>query len=115
MDVKKALVKAGGDYGRALKALKEEGMLIAKKRTAKITRHSSIGYYIHTNQRIAVLVELCCESDLTSISNFFLKFANELAMHIAATKCEYLSKEDVPKKIIEEIGEDMHEDFYQKH
>lgn len=38
MDAKKALVKADGDYDRTLKALKEEGMLIAKKRTAKITR-----------------------------------------------------------------------------
>lgn len=60
-------------------------------------------------------MELCCESDLTSTSGSFLKFANDLAMHIAATKCDYLSKEDVPNRIIEEIGEDKREDFYRKH
>jgi len=115
MDVKNALVKADGDYDNALKTLKEEGMLIAKKRTAKITRHSTIGYYVHSNQRIAVLVELCCESDITSTSSFFMEFANDIAMHIAATNCDYLSKEDIPNELIEEVDEGKLEDFYQKH
>lgn len=107
MDVKHALIKADGNYDKALKALKEEGMLIAKKRTAKITKHSTIGYYIHANQRIAVLVELSCESDITSKSDFFIKFANDIAMHIAAMNCQYISRDDVPEDLIEQMRKNI--------
>lgn len=107
LDAKKALIKANGDYDEALRLLEEEGMEIAKKRTAKITKHSTIGYYIHTKQRIAVLVELACESDTTSTANFFTEFANDIAMHIAAKNCKYISKQDVPEDLIERMCNDF--------
>lgn len=103
MHAKNAYEKADGDYEKALLALQEEGWKIAKNRTAKLTRHSTIGYYVHANQRVGAIVELCCESDLTASADFFNRFANEIAMHIAAKDPKYLSKDDVPKELFCEI------------
>lgn len=115
MQAKNALVKANGNYNIALQALNEEGMKIAKKRTAKITRYSTIGYYIHHNQRIAVLVEVSCESDITSTADFFIEFSNDIARHIAVTNPEYLTKEDIPDEVLETVIQDEHENFYKEH
>jgi elongation factor Ts len=102
MHAKKAYEKADGDYEKALLALQEEGWRIANNRTAKLTRHSTIGYYVHANQRVVAMVELCCETDLTASADFFNRFANEIAMHIAAKGPKYLSKDAVPNELLYE-------------
>lgn len=102
-DAKRALIKADGDYDKALQALKDDGLLIAKKKAAKITKFSTIGYYIHTKRRIAVLVELWCESEIASQTEEFTNLADDIAMHIAAKNPHYISKSDVPKELVEQL------------
>jgi elongation factor Ts len=107
MDAKRALVKAGGNFDKALIALKEEGVLIAKKKAAKITKFSTIGYYIHTNQRVAVLIELACESEVASATDVFRNLANDIAMHIVAMKPSYISYADVPQDFVEQLRDEF--------
>lgn len=103
MVAKDAYVKAGGDYDKALSEVKNMGLIIAEKRRAKITNNSTIGYYAHSKQRIVSIVELCCESKYTASADYFIKFANDIATHIAAAPPKYLSKKEVPKEIIDNI------------
>lgn len=103
LHVKNAYEKAENNYDKALVELQEEGWKIAKNRTAKLTKHSTIGYYIHANQRVGAMVELWCETDLTASAEFFNQFANNIAMHIAATNPKYISKGDVPCENIKEL------------
>jgi len=103
-----------GDLKKALESVKEEGKRIAYQRTAKLTKSSTIGFYVHGNQRIVAMVEISCESDLTASSDFFNEFANRIAMHVAAKKSKYLSRKDVPNEILEAIPSDELNEFYKQ-
>jgi len=81
-----------------LRYLEEDGWRIARNRKAKPVKYSTIGYYIHTNQRMGAMVELCCETDLTASAEFFNRFANEIAMHIAVKNPRFLSSDDIPQE-----------------
>lgn len=95
IQIKKIYDKAGGDIELARKLIREDELRIAKNRTAKLTKYSTIGYYIHTNQRIGSLVELACESDLMAATDEFNEFANQIAMHVAVMNPRYLSLLDL--------------------
>ena len=94
IQIKKAYDKADGNIELARKLIREDEFRIAKNRTAKLTRFSTIGYYIHTNQRIGALVELACESDVTAEMDEFNEFANQIAMHVAVMNPRYLSSRE---------------------
>ena len=113
IQIKKAYDKADGDIELARKLIREDEIRIAKNRTAKITKFSTIGYYIHTNQRIGALVELACESDLTAATDEFNEFANQIAMHVAVMKPRYLSSYEVKED--ENLKEDclLEQQFFQ--
>ncbi len=108
----KVLEESNGELKRALECVKEEGKRIAFQRTAKLTKASTIGYYVHGDQKIVAMVEIACESDLTASADFFNQFANKIAMHIAAAQCTYLNRNEIPKEILNEIPSEDLEDFY---
>ena len=54
------------------------------KRAGREAKEGVIGSYIHSNQKIGVLVELLCETDFVARNEDFKAFAKDLAMHIAA-------------------------------
>lgn len=110
----KVLEAADGDLEKALDCVKEEGRRIAFQRTAKPTKASTIGFYVHGNQKIVAMVEVSCESDLTAASDFFNEFANRIAMHIAANESKYISRKDVPCEILEDIPANKLNEFYKK-
>src|SRR5476649_1663055 len=80
-DAKKALEETGGDFDKALAAMRKKGMTKADKRGEREARAGVIGSYLHDN-RIGVLVEVNCETDFVARNDIFTGLVKDLAMHI---------------------------------
>jgi elongation factor Ts len=100
-DAKQALVEANGDFDKALAAMRKKGLTKAEKRGEREAREGVIGTYNHGG-RIGVLVEVNCETDFVARGEIFAELVKDIAMHIAATNPEFVSKEDVPKELHDE-------------
>ncbi len=98
---KKALEEGNGDLEKAKELLRKWGEQLAGKRGGRETKEGIIEAYVHANKKIAVLVELKCETDFVAKNKDFQNFAHELALHIAATDPQYLKEEDIPQTLIE--------------
>lgn len=105
MDCKEALVQAGGDVGKAAKILREKGIARAQKRAERETNNGYIASYVHPGSRLAVMVELYCETDFVSRNEDFQQFAKNLAMHIAATNPVAISEADMDTELVEKEKE----------
>ena len=95
-DAKKALVEAGGDFDKALEAMRKKGLTKAEKRGEREAREGLIESYVHGN-RIGVIVELNCETDFVARTDNFKSLAHELAMQIAAMRPKWGSQDDIPE------------------
>jgi len=84
MDCKKALEQAGGDADKAVEILRKSGAAKAEKRAGRETKEGLIGHYLHHNGKVAVLVEVTCETDFVARTDDFKALAKTLAEHIAA-------------------------------
>lgn len=96
-DAKAALEEAGGDFDKALAAMRKKGLTKAEKRGEREARAGIVGNYNHDN-RIGVLVEVNCETDFVARNEIFTDFVKDIAMHIAASNPEYVSAEEIPAK-----------------
>ncbi len=101
MDCKKALEEANGDIQKAIELLRKKGAAVASKRADKETAEGVITSYIHPGDKIGVLVELNCETDFVANTEAMKKFAQDIALHIAAMKPLYISPADVDPKFLE--------------
>ena len=101
MDCKKALQEANGDIEKAMHILREKGIATAQKRSGRETKQGYIATYVHTGSKLAVMVEVNCETDFVARNEDFQKFTQNLAMHIAATNPISISEEDIDPKLIE--------------
>jgi elongation factor Ts len=102
MDCKKALEETGGDIDKAVENLRKRGVAKAEKRAGRTTSEGVIGSYVHHNGKIAVLVELNCETDFVARNEEFQQVARYLAEHIAAAAPIAVDKDQVPKEKIEQ-------------
>lgn len=100
-DAKTALVEAGGDFDKALTAMRKKGLTKAEKRGEREARAGIIDSYVHSG-RIGVLVEVNCETDFVARTDDFKVLVHDIALHISATAPEYISSEDVPADVREE-------------
>jgi elongation factor Ts len=94
-DAKKALEESGGDFDKALAAMRKKGLTKAEKRGEREARAGLIGNYNHDG-RIGVLVEVNCETDFVARGEAFVELVKDVAMHIAASAPQYVSADDVP-------------------
>jgi len=101
MDCKKALEACGGDSEKAIAWLREKGLSKAAKKAGRATSEGVIGSYVHSNGKIAVLVEIKCETDFVARGEKFLEFAKNVAMQIAATSPVCVKPEDIPADLLE--------------
>jgi elongation factor Ts len=101
-DAKKALEEVGGDFDKALAAMRKKGLTKAEKRGEREARAGVIGTYNHDG-RIGVLVEVNCETDFVARGELFSDLVKDLTMHIAATAPEYVSQDDIPAEAKEKI------------
>jgi elongation factor Ts len=104
MDAKRALEETGGDIDAAQKLLLERGIADARKRTGRAADQGTIGHYLHHQADrpvIGVIVELASETDFVAKGDEFQQAARDIAMHIAASKPEWVKREDVSEEAIQ--------------
>jgi elongation factor Ts len=101
MDVKKTLDETGGDVEKAAALLRERGIAKAAKKADRAAREGAVGSYVHHNGKVAVLVELNCETDFVARNDGFKELARNLALHIAMAAPQYTRREEVPAEAIE--------------
>ncbi len=100
-DCREALVEAGGDLDAAEVILREKGRAAAKKKAQREATQGAVGTYLHAGGKIAVLVEVNCESDFVARTDEFQRLCHDLAMHVAALDPRYVHREDVPQDVLE--------------
>lgn len=100
MDCKKALEAAEHDMDEAVNILRKKGIAKAEKKSDRDTKEGVVASYIHFNKRMGVLVEVLCETDFVSRTEEFQKFADEIALHIAAIEPKFVSREDLDEEFI---------------
>jgi elongation factor Ts len=100
LDCKKALGESGGDVEKAIDWLRAKGISNAAKKSARQATEGMVVSYIHAGGKIGVLVEVNCETDFVALNDGFRTLCNDIAMHIAASTPEFVSKEDVPADVI---------------
>lgn len=101
MDCKKALVAMDGDIEKAIDELRTKGLAKAAKKAGRVASEGTVLSYIHGAGRIGVLVEVNCETDFVGNTDQFKKLAYDIAMQIAASNPEYVSREQVPADILD--------------
>jgi elongation factor Ts len=97
LDCRAALRDANGDFDRAGDILREKGLAKAAKRAGKEASEGVVELYSHGDGRLAVMVEVNCETDFVGRSAEFRNLAHELALQVAAANPQYLTEEDIPQ------------------
>ena len=101
MDCKRALAESDGDLGKAEAILRTKGIASASKKASRATREGIVASYIHLQGKVGVLVEVNCETDFVAKNENFREFVKDITLHIAAAHPLYVSREEVPVKIID--------------
>lgn len=101
MDCKKALVETKGEMEAAIDFLRKKGLASAQKKSTRIASEGMIGHYIHTGEKLGVLVEVNCETDFAARSDDFRNLVKDIAMHIAAMNPSYVRRDEVPADVLE--------------
>jgi elongation factor Ts len=101
MDCKRALADSGGDLEKAEAALRTKGIASAGKKASRATKEGIVASYIHLQGKVGVLVEVNCETDFVAKNENFRDFVKDITLHIAAAHPLYVSRDEVPTKMIE--------------
>ncbi len=101
MDCKRALEEASGDLAKAETILRTKGIASASRKASRVTKEGIVASYIHLQGKVGVLVEVNCETDFVAKNENFRSFVKDITLHIAAAHPLYVSREDVPGKLIE--------------
>jgi elongation factor Ts len=101
MECKKALEEAGGDPERAYTILRKRGQASAAKKAGRVASEGLVGSYVHAGSKLAVIVEVNCESDFVARTHEFQELAHDLAMQICATDPRFVRREHVTPEILE--------------
>ncbi|MDD2766684.1 MAG: translation elongation factor Ts [Candidatus Moranbacteria bacterium] len=100
VDVKKALDEAKGDEEQAVVLLRKRGQSKAQGKSDREAHEGIVISYIHSNNRIGVLLKLYCETDFVAINEEFLSLGHDIAMHIAAAAPQYVKPEEVLEELV---------------
>lgn len=95
MQCKKALEEAGGDIEKAKVILRKASAAIATKKADRELGAGVAAAYVHAGGAVVGAVVLACETDFVSKNEEFGKLAYDIAMHVAAMKPQFKTREDV--------------------
>jgi elongation factor Ts len=101
LDCRSALREAEGDFDKAGDILREKGLAKAAKRSGREASEGLIEVYTHGDGRMAVMLEINCETDFVGRSEGFRELAHELALQIAAANPLYLTEDEIPAEALE--------------
>ena len=98
MDSKRALEETDGDIDAASELLRVRLGDKALKIGGREATEGTVQAYIHSNNKVGVLVEIDCNTDFVARNEDFIAFAREIALHIAASPTtRYITEEDIPE------------------
>jgi len=99
-DCQKALAEANNDFDKAVEILRKKGQKVALNKQGRTMREGIIDSYIHSNNKIGVLIKVSCETDFVARTQNFKDFVHDVAMQVAAANPQWLTPEDVPAEVI---------------
>ena len=105
MECKSALKETNGDVDAAITFLRKKGLAKADKKSDRQTGDGSIGSYIHAGSKLGVMVELNCETYFVANTPDFQELVRDIAMHIAAAKPRFATREEVTQEILDKEKE----------
>jgi len=100
MTCKQALIENHGNFDKAIEFLKLKGIATANKKSSRNTQEGIIYSYIHTGNKLGILLEINCETDFVARRPEFNDLAKNIAMQIA-------SNEDIEVITLNDISESM--------
>ena len=136
MDCKKALVETDGDIDKAIEFLRKKGLANAAKKAGRLASEGVVTAYIHSNNRVGVLLEVNCETDFVAQTPDFKQFCADVAMQIAAMNPAAVRREEMdtskveservllrekalaegkPEKMVDKIVDGQINKFYSEH
>lgn len=101
MDVKKTLEETGGDIDKAAALLRERGIAKAAKKADREAKEGFVGSYVHHNGKIAVIVEVNCETDFVARNEQFQELAKNIAIHIAMANPQAVSRDELDPAVVD--------------
>lgn len=101
MECKKALTESGGDFDQATEWLRSHGIARSEKRADRAAGEGLVEAYVHHNGKVAVLVELNCETDFVARTDDFRTLAREVAMHVAFANPLAVSVDQLAPEVVE--------------
>jgi elongation factor Ts len=105
MECKEALKESNGDVGKAIEILRKKGIAKAAKKTDRVAGQGIIESYVHTGDRMGVLLEINCETDFVARTDDFRKLSKDIAMQVAAAHPLYVDRSEVPEECLEKERE----------
>lgn len=104
-DCKNALNENNGDMEKAIDWLRKKGIAKAVKKAGRAASEGMVHSYIHSGSRLGVLVEVNCETDFVAKTEDFRSFVDDLAMHIVASRPQFVSEAQIPDEVVEKEKE----------
>jgi elongation factor Ts len=107
LDCKNALVKSEGDFSKAERLLKEQGLAAAVKKSGRATNSGRIFTKLLPDK--GILLELACESDFVAMNSLFVDLGNSLLGTVAAKNLTAKTEEldGMVKETVGKIKENM--------
>ena len=107
MDCKNALLKVEGDFDKAERLLKEQGLAAAVKKSDRVTNSGKIFSRILPDK--GILLELTCETDFVARNSLFLELGEAILNKVVAQKLTTPTEELqlMVKETIGKIKENM--------
>jgi elongation factor Ts len=107
MDCKKALVEAGGDFDKAADIVRLKTGRKAQERAGDRTANEGVVHaYLHAPTpgipaKVGVMLQLHCETDFVAKEESFRALAQDIALHIAASRPVAVSEDQVDPALVE--------------
>ncbi|HOW60431.1 MAG TPA: elongation factor Ts [Candidatus Moranbacteria bacterium] len=98
--IKKAIDEVGMDEEKVIELLRKSGESKAAKKASREAKEGVVASYVHSNNRVASLVKLLCETDFVARNEEFKQLAKDIAMHVTAMNPKFIKPEDVSDEII---------------
>ena len=103
LDCKKALDAHDGDMDKAAAALREKGLAAAAKKADRQASEGRVESYIHSGDKLGVLLEVNCETDFVARTPQFIELCHDVAMQVAAAMPTWVSREEIPADTLEQV------------
>ena len=113
MECKKALIESDGDIEAAIVNLRKNSALKAEKKSSRTAAEGKILSGIDPSERVAIILEINCETDFVAKDQSFIDFCNESLNYCIKNpelSLEKLLEENLEEKrqeLIQKIGENI--------